>query len=178
MLNFRQIDRRFVLSGGWVDVPKDAIWLREMDIKYVLDLQFTPDTYLLANEMFIREQLEKQGIGYHVTPMTDDDNNYHLGDIFDSTNALLQDWEEKIKDKRFEKILIKCGVGVSRSPAVLINHFCERYRLSFVESRDKLRRMDVQVAVVPISINPVFQLYLQSKFPDTTDHERIFKDLI
>lgn len=172
MLNFRQIDSRICLSGGWTDVPVDAKWLASQGIEFVLDLQFTPDSYLPENEDFIRVTLWNNKIEYKTILMYDGDND-NIERIFEDSHNILTDWETKFSN-RWSKILIKCGVGVSRSPAVLINHLCIRDRLNYGEARWRIASNDNHMVAPPISIDRFFEVYLKTKYPDDKDYEKVF----
>src|SRR3989304_8008242 len=147
MLNLRQIDYKFYLSGGWQNVPKDLDELKYLGIKAILDLQFIPwetmydknDT--LSSIKFITDEAKEEDIHYEAILMRDDEHNVYLPDL------LLQGYEfiasmEKVFSKRKDKILIKCGAGISRSPAMLINYLCIKNRWSYVEALNYIREKE------------------------------------
>jgi len=166
MLNFHQIDNKFCLSGGWTNIEKDALWLKINNIKAVLELQFTPDFGPAYTQLFeyIKEELSKSNIEYFAVPMYDGPNS-DIESIFDTTYEKLQEWEHQF-NKRFEKILVKCGVGVSRSVATLIHYYCVRDRLTYDEALFRVQRADYSGELLPISIERFFDLYLRTKFPE------------
>lgn len=165
MLNIRPIDGTFYLSGGWIDVPKDARRLNLNFFRAVLDLQFTPDDFTTKSNAFIKDTLSDAGIEYTAIPMYDGDNN-NLITIFDVTYNQLHAWKERFKGPR-DKILVKCGVGVSRSVAVLINYYCAEERLTFTEAKQRIGNVDkYNYGGLPISIHPDLEHYLHGRYPD------------
>jgi protein-tyrosine phosphatase len=122
MLNLRQINRKFFLSGGWVNVGDDAKLLTQLNVACVLDLQYTPDEpdFNKSAEFTIRQVLEHNNIQYWVIPMFDGPNK-NLDELFEEGYNAISAWLAEIKHK---KILIKCSVGVSRSAAMLIYFLC------------------------------------------------------
>jgi protein-tyrosine phosphatase len=167
MLNLRPIDNKFYLSGGWTDVPKNAKWLDFNHFRAVLDLQFTPDDYTLKSMSFIRDTLNELNINYSAVPMGDGENP-NLNELFNIASNILEDWDVRFTEKR-HKILVKCGVGVSRSVAVLIDYYCKRDRLTYTEAKIRIANVDrYNYGGMPISINPIFEIYLRTKYPDLT----------
>lgn len=167
LFNIRPVDSKFWLSGGWADVPEDSKWLALNEFRAVLDLQFVPpvDTYFYASSGYIKDELEKQGINYLAIPMADGENP-NLKSIFEVGYNQIIDWDEKFTHRR-DKILIKCGVGVSRSVAMLINYYCVKERLTFTESREKIRRVErFNGVLLPISIDSVLEQFLRNSYPD------------
>lgn len=167
MLNLRPIDNKFYLSGGWVDVPKDASWLEFHHFRAVLDLQFTPFDFSLKSSNTVRDMLDEQGIKYLAVPMSDDENN-DLDSLFEITNNQLSQWDELYKESR-DKILVKCGVGISRSVSVLISYYCQRDRLTYTEAKARIASHDqYNYGGLPIGIELNIDQYLRIRYPDVT----------
>jgi hypothetical protein len=165
MINFRPIDNKFCLSGGWIDVPKDAKWLKINGFRAILELQFTQIDYTDKSFYFIRDTLEDLSIEYFAVPMNDGEN-YNINRLFEITRNQLQEWDSKFTRNR-DKILVKCGVGVSRSVAVLIDYYCYRDRLTYSEAKIKISNVDkYNYGGLPISIEETFVRFLKSKYPD------------
>lgn len=165
MLNLRPVDDKFYLSGGWTDVPEDAKWLKFNNFRGILDLQFTPDDYTAKSFHYIKDELEDLSINYFAVPMTDGENN-DLDYTFRATSNQLELWDGEFTHRR-DKILVKCGVGVSRSVAVLIDYFCKRDRLTFTEAKIRVSKPDqFNLSILPIGINPALEQYLHSRYPD------------
>src|SRR6185369_2541926 len=133
MINLRPIDNKFYLSGGWTDVPKEAHWLQFNHFRAVLDLQFTPDDFTEKSHQFVKETLEDLGIRYLAVPMWDDENA-DLNQLYTITGNQLEFWDGEYHNSR-DKILVKCGVGVSRSVSVLIDYYCKRDRLTYSDAK-------------------------------------------
>lgn len=164
MLNLRQIDNKFVLSGGWTDVPKDAQWLAKNNFKAVLDLQFTPDNFTPKLYKFVEDSLREVNIEYYPLPMVDGDSP-NLDRIFTLATTQLELWDQRYVG-RFEKILVKCGVGVSRSVSCLIHYYCSRDRISYSEAKERITRVDkTAYAGLPISVHPELERRLKTLFP-------------
>lgn len=165
MLNLRGIDGKFYLSGGWVDVPNDAKWLQLNEFRAVLDLQFTKDDYFPKSAQFIKDTLEYVGIDYYAIPMNDG-LNQNIDSLFEVGYNILDDWDKKYTHRR-DKILVKCGVGVSRSVAMLANYYCTRDRLTFTEARSRIQRIDkFNSGGLPIMIADELDFYLRNEYPD------------
>lgn len=148
-----------------MDVPKDAIWLDFNHFRAVLDLQFTPDDFTEKSHTFIRDILDDKGIKYLAVPMTDDGNN-DLDRLFTVTSNQLEFWDGEFQEKR-SKILVKCGVGVSRSVAVLIDYLCKRDRLTYAEAKSKIANVDkYNYGGMPIGIDSMIEFYLRARYPN------------
>lgn len=148
-------------------MPKDAKWLKLNRFRAVLDLQFTPTDYSKKSHNFIRDTLEEQSIEYLPVPMNDGENS-NIESLFEVGYNQLADWDEKFT-LRNEKILVKCGVGVSRSVAMLIYYYCVRDRLTYTEAKIRISAKDIDnYGGLPISIDMMLEIFLKSKFPDLT----------
>lgn len=170
MLNLRQIDSKFLLSGGWVDVPKDTAWLEQVGIKAVLDLQFTKDAFNFRSQSkYIENECLSHHIDYVAIPL-DDGPNEDVERVFGQAYETLYEWENLYTGKG-DHILIKCGVGVSRSPAVLTYYYCKRDKISFVEARERFKFSDYMNsnAGLPISMAYFFEKFLKERFPDADE---------
>lgn len=170
MLNLRNIDGKFNLSGGWVDVPEDVKWLSSAGFVAVLDLQFTKllssaEDFRIQSK-FIGDTCLSKGIDYQAIQMNDGFNS-NLGEIFNAAYQHLDIWDKLFVGKR-DRILIKCGVGVSRSPSILIYYYCRRDNISFKEARDRISSTDWQITNMglPIYISQEFEMWLKERFPD------------
>lgn len=162
MLNFRKIDK-FYLSGGWNKLPENIDELKVNNVKAVLDLQFsTIDSR--ATIKAIKELLEKNGIDYQAIDMYDSEFNISMEDIFFAGQEFLSQMETKYPAKR-EGILVKCAAGISRSPAMLINYFCNSRRMSYAEALNYLRKREEDQGIdFGSSPNQYFSQYLKEKY--------------
>ena len=170
MLNPRQIDKKFWVSGGWQNVPVDIQWLKAENIRAVLDLQYTPNDDD-SRPNFIFGILSEEDIVYSYIKMYDGDYNWDIGAIFDLGESYLRIWDSFITEKK-SRILIKCGAGVSRSVAHYLNYVCFRDKISFREALANFRDAENEWAKVnadqnfwPASLDPSFVDYLNKKYP-------------
>jgi protein-tyrosine phosphatase len=165
MLNLRQIDNKFHISGGWTDVPKDAAFLKQFGFRAVLDLQHTPENFNPINAQFISGILKEHDIDYKYLLMNDGDNA-DPSSLFDTGEEILGEWDEQF-DKRNDKILVKCGVGVSRSVAMLANYYCMRDSVTYREAIARIQVADrYNQGGLPISPASQFIEYLRKQFPE------------
>lgn len=166
MRNLRKVEKNYYLSGGWQDIFLDVERLRVNKIVAVLDLQYT-----LIDEIddTIKDTMEREGINYKQVRMYDGEYNQNLSGILDETEEWLAVQELKISPK--ENILVKCGAGVSRSAAVLINHLCIAKRLTYFEALNLVRNNEEHGRWLsgfewPVSLDPSFQYELNKRYPE------------
>jgi protein-tyrosine phosphatase len=165
MLNIRKVDKKFFLSGGWQNIFLDIQQLKSFKISAVLDLQYTTideidDTVPIA--------LTKEGIEYKRINMYDGEYNADLAKILDEGAEWLSVMELKVDENN---ILVKCGAGVSRSAAMLINYLCMSRRLTFHEVRNSIRTTEengkwLSGMVLGISLDPSFTYELSKRYPE------------
>lgn len=161
MLNFRKIDR-FYLSGGWDNLPENINLLKLNKIKAVLDLQFISQKESETASRYIKEKLGD--IQYYALAMYDSEFNNDLGAILDFGHECLEKLEEKFPNKN-DGILVKCAAGISRSPAMLINHLCISRRMNYAEALNYLRdKESAQGIDFGSSPNEFFAQYLREKY--------------
>lgn len=172
MLNYRRIDRKFSISGGWQDVPEDIDYLKDENIVAILDLQFT-DNDSQAPVSYCYEQCQKAGIDYRALRMDDGEteNTVQAMDIFQVGVEIIESLVEKYPDKK-QRILIKCGVGVSRSPAMFIAYLCQTERWTYDEAKQVLDDsewdlMETGELTLATSLNPFFKYVLQGMYGRT-----------
>jgi len=172
MLNFRQIDNKFSLSGGWVDVPSDIKWLKRCGFKGVLDLQFTTFDYNRASVLTIKEACNEVGIEYQALPL-DDGPNDDIGTRFEVAYSTLLDWDTKFNNRN-DKILVKCGAGVSRSVATLAYFFCRRDSRPYNEIKSLIQRTNYPYSyeTMPISVDAFFEKWLKERFPANYEYPK------
>jgi hypothetical protein len=170
MLNPRQIDKKFWISGGWQNAPIDIQWLKTENIRAVLDLQFTPNDDDSRPD-FIFDMLDEEDIAYSHIKMFDGDYNWDLKEILDLGEALLKDWDLTYTKKK-DRILIKCGAGVSRSVAHYLNYICGRDEICFADALANFRNAEIEWAKInadlnfwPASPDYSFKDYLNKKYP-------------
>ena len=166
MLNLRKIENKFYLSGGWQNIEKDVAYLADNGFKAVIDVQFTPDDDVNTND--ILEKLADEGIAYQSIWMYDSEYNQDLDGILDTSAQYLTEADEYFTNKK-DKILVKCGAGVSRSAAILINYLCQSRRLEFLEALNYVRTQEQKNFdyMLGISLDPSFTFHLLKKYPTT-----------
>lgn len=165
MLNARPIDK-FYLSGGWQNLPLDVAMLQKSGVKFVLDLQYTLDDEHEKMTTGIRTALEEVGIEYYYITMYDGDFfAQDLHKIFSFGAGLLVGAELKYTDSK-DKILVKCGAGTSRSPAMLIAAYGYLRKWSYQESLEYIRRNEKGTPGLLLGADPsrAFSDYLKSEF--------------
>lgn len=168
--NFRKVDNKFCLSGGWNNLPENVKFLQANNIKAVLDLQFLPDdsVYSASQQeamiLYIKDELEKVGIDYKVIKLRDDEFNLNLEIDLAEGGLFLEKMEEKYTGKR-EFILVKCAAGISRSSTMLINYLCETRRMSYLEGLAYVRKNESKYGVwFGASPNMFFAEHLKNKY--------------
>ena len=161
MLNFRQTDNKFGLSGGWVNLNEDIKWLTIFKFKAVLDLQFSKFDYNRASILSIKEVCDETGIEYQALPL-DDGYNDDIGTRFEVAYATLLDWDTKFIGKT-DRILVKSGAGISRSVATLAYFYCRRDLLSYKKVRTQIQSRDYSGQ--PIGVDSFFEKWLLERFP-------------
>jgi len=166
MLNLRRVDKRFYLSGGWQDIFIDVLQLDRHKIRAVLDLQYT-----MIDEIdnTVPEALKKEGIAYKRINMYDGEYNQNLGQILDEGAEWLSVMELKIEPKAF--ILVKCGAGVSRSAAMLINYLCMSRRMTYDEASQGIHTIEengrwLSGMILGVSLDPSFDYELRKRYPE------------
>lgn len=140
MLNARKIDSKFYISGGWQHIERDTEWLKTENIRAVLDLQYTPWDEKNVPE-HVKDYLEDNDIAYHYIIMEDGwDSN--LSSLFEAGETMLAYWDSLFSNRK-DRILIKCGAGVSRSVSQYLNYICKRDEIPFQEAyRDYRNKED------------------------------------
>jgi protein-tyrosine phosphatase len=166
MLNLRKVDNRFYLSGGWQDIFLDVQRLKLNKIGAVLDLQYT---FVDEIDNTVPDALEKEGIEYKRINMYDGEYNQNIGKIFDEGAEWLAVAELKVEPKKF--ILVKCGAGVSRSAAMLINYLCMARRLTYSEVLNNIKVTEengkwLSGMMLGVSLDPSFDYELKKRYPD------------
>lgn len=166
VLNLRKIESKFYLSGGWQNIEKDVEYLADNGFKAVIDVQFTPDDEVDTND--ILEMLADEGIAYQSIWMYDSDYNQDLDGILNTSAEYLTEADEYFINKK-DKILVKCGAGVSRSAAILINYLCQSRRLTFDEALNYVRNQEQKNFdyMLGVSLEPSFACRLRQKYPET-----------
>lgn len=141
--------------------------LRQQNIRAILDLQMLPSDPIDTINIFMQEQAEKNNIKYTIIPFRDDEFNTDLDQVFTSGHTFLADMEQQFPAKK-DTILVKCAAGISRSPSMLINHFCMSRRMSYVDALNYIRERERYTITFGSSPNPYFANYLKRRFPDAT----------
>lgn len=162
MLNLRRIDKKFFLSGGWENPMEDVLILKNLGIGAVLDLQYTPDDHKFNKEaeQRIKAILEHNEIEYWITPMFDGEQE-HIEDIFTEGHDALFSWLGTLDSKT--RLLVKCGNGVSRSPAMLIYFYCQEMNMSYEAAYNLIYKAG------DIYIDSFFKDWLKVKFSSYRD---------
>lgn len=163
MLNLRPIDK-FILSGGWEYIYYDVQRLKNLGVVAVLDLQFTPEDQGLAYAA-TTEACQDAGIAYKVVRMRDDEFNRDIENLFARTYNILDIWADEFPGED-QKILVKCGVGTSRSPAVLINYYCVANRWTFTEAKQYIEDAEADWSQLGLALDPFFTYTLKNMYPD------------
>ena len=144
MLNARPIDNKFWVSGGWENVERDIKWLKEHNIRAVLDLQYTLDDNPNL-PIFVKNRLADEGIEYHSILMWDGEWNYSVHAIFLEGENKLELWDTTFTGKK-DRILVKCGAGISRSVSQYLNYICFRDKVSFADALAEFSRAEYKWA--------------------------------
>jgi hypothetical protein len=165
LLNLRQIDRKFVISGGFTDLHKDVKYLVAIGVVAILDVGLTADDDIDGMVQTIGDACFEEGIEYAHIPMRDDEFNWNLEGIWTTAAEILRKWEEKYP-KRRQLILVKCATGVSRSASCLIYYLCEKNRWSYVEALNYVRDGEAHKTEFGVSLNNYFHNTLKGMFPD------------
>lgn len=152
MLNVRQVTPKFILAGGWQNVPEDTLRLAEQNIGAVLDLQFNPFDDVRTSVPFISEELGKYGILYTYRQVYDGDFGQNMVEFWKDTNSVLNSFITMLPADKY--IVIKCSGGMSRSPSTLIA-FLISTGLTYEEAYSIVRSSD-KSAAWPIGILPFF----------------------
>lgn len=166
MLNARPIDK-FYLSGGWQNVPLDAAMLKRENVRAVLDLQYTSDDDPSA-PLYVKGELAKVDIEYEFILMRDGDGDaapQNLPFIFNWGAGILTGWNLRFTDPK-DRILVKCGSGISRSSAMLIAAYGYMRQWSYQQSLTYIRNKEQNAPslFMQSSPNPVFADYLKKVF--------------
>lgn len=160
MNNFRQINRNLFCGGGWEDVYKDAESLEALGIDSVLDLQYLPNDPVFNRRAIseIKEILEHYNIDYWAVPMFDGPENENLEDIFEEGFHAIDAW---LADNKRAKILVKCALGLSRGPAMIIYYLCKEKKLEYQQAYS----MVASPSRTGLYIDNAFKDFLKEKFP-------------
>lgn len=117
-----------------------------------------------ATILYIKDELEANGIEYKAIRMYDGEFNLDLDGIYAEGQEFLTEMEEKYPGKK-DGILIKCAAGISRSPSMLINHLCVSRRMSYLEALNYLREKEYRQAIeFGTSPNQFFAQMLKGKY--------------
>lgn len=162
MINFRQVSSKYFISGGWEDITRDPELLTYHRIGAVLDLQYT-ETDAESMPYDCAVACAEFDIQYEWIPFSDIDTYApsYLSDIFEEAHSVLNEFEEEFPK---HKILVKCGMGTSRSPSALIYHLCKRDSLPYQEVLSALRNAEYNKPL-GVSPNPAFAAFLRKEFP-------------
>jgi hypothetical protein len=170
MLNAKKVDKKFWISGGWQDIERDIEWLKTENIRAILDMQYTPsdDPNLYR---YVAGLVREEGILYHNILIYDGDYNYNVGELFDEGADYLEKCDKGFTDKK-DRILVKCGVGASRSVAMYLNYICKRDSLDLIEAFTNLQNAEDSWALLngganfyPAMPDISFITYLAKKYP-------------
>lgn len=170
MLNARKIDRKFFISGGWQDIERDTKWIKTENIRAILDVQYT--NYDSPNVPgYIKNHLKDEDIQYEYILMHDGEGNDSLENIFTKGQEILTDWDNQFTNKK-DRILIKCGAGVSRSVSQYLNYRCYRDSISFRDAYEQFRDNEDRWANIyadenfwPGMPSREFVKYISEKYP-------------
>lgn len=138
MLNYRRVDKKFSISGGWNNLPENVAFLKDERVAAVLDLQFTDwDSNHPLTQVSIA--LEDANIDYSHIKMFDDLNGTKENTIriIRKGADTLESFVEK-HPKEYERILVKCAAGISRSPTVYLAYLCQANRWTYDEASEFL----------------------------------------
>jgi protein-tyrosine phosphatase len=168
MLNFRQIDKNFCLSGGWQDLDSDLENLHQAGIRFIIDVGLTPADEYATMVAYTQERAEAIGIEYVCFPMYDDEFNDDVEYSWDLIADIIAGAEKTLSRK--EKILIKCGAGVSRSVSTFIYFLCQNKRMSAREALNYIRDAERFKTEFGASPNTFFWNILRKKFPEAGEY--------
>lgn len=165
MINFRQVTPKYYLSGGWSNIKEDPTLLSYYNIKAVLDLQFVGDEGD-ASAWQVHQNLEPVSIEYTYLDMPDITtyNPAELDDLFEIGHEILTTYETSYP-KAGHKILVKCGMGNSRSPAMLAYHLCKKDDISYQAVINMFKDAEEGVSFIGSQPNEQFAAVLRKRFP-------------
>lgn len=162
LINFRHIDGKFWLSGGWYDVPEDTKWLSHVGFRAVLDLQHLPGTDPVSIAT-VAMYCTNNEILYHAIEMEDGENKA-LDKLYENAYDVLTSWDTML-DGFSDKILIKCGVGVSRSVSVYIYYLCMSRNWNFTQAYNFVRDREMfNGNRSTVALDIVLRTFLENKF--------------
>jgi protein-tyrosine phosphatase len=167
LLNLRFIDKKFALSGGFTDLPKDIAYLSTLGVVAILDVGMTPDDDYIAMGLYIENECAKEEIEYDYIPMRDDEFNDDIHEDWREAANILADWVKRYPNRR-QFILIKCATGISRSASVLIYYLCREQRMSYIEALGYVRNAESGQTEFGVSLNNYFHNQLKGMFKDYT----------
>jgi hypothetical protein len=171
MLNRRQVDNKFYISGGWQNIERDIEWLKANHVRGILDMQFTPYDEPNVPD-FIKAYLADQGIEYHYILMYDGDWNQNLEALYSEGETVLANWDQKYTNRK-DRLLVKCAAGISRSVSQYLNYICKRDNIPYRKAEDNLARTERNLLYTDADgtfdwiggPGPWFTQFLSNKYP-------------
>lgn len=143
MLNYREVDDKFAISGGWYDIERDIAFLKSKNITAILDMEFTDYSLDRREASKIAKICKANGIEYTSIPMEDSLNySYEYTEklIRQGTDKLIE-YVDKHNDSN-SRILVKCAAGISRSTTMYLSYTCHANKISFSNAYRKLQRIE------------------------------------
>jgi hypothetical protein len=183
MFNYRDIDDKFAISGGWANPYRNAQFLTEKGITAVVDLQYDPLDWIKEAEN-IERMLASKGIAYLHIPMFDGPNK-GLKHIYEKGYKFISEHYPN------GRVLVKCAMGLSRSPSMLAYWYCKNRGMSFPEAHDLIYTASGEPKEIsynsmgktfkliqhPVAISGALWEFLMEKFPGYRS-EAFFEELL
>ena len=138
LLNYRRVDPKFSISGGWDNLYENIDFLKSEKIVAVLDVQWVDwDSDNVIHQ--VKQACADEDI--ELVPIRFDDgineNMRRTREIIEQGRDEIERLVEKYPDKK-QRILIKCAAGISRSPTMYLAYIAKRDRLIFEEAKATL----------------------------------------
>lgn len=172
MYNFRQIDKKLYLSGGWTDIDNDPDLLAHYNVKAVVDLQYSPDDDWKNLTKTVENRLAEYDIDYAPFVLYDSDYNVDAREVFMAAADKIAEFIAQNADSKRDAVLIKCGAGLSRSVTALIWYLGYYRQMSYVQALDwyNSHLADYNPSYQPYmqthAINAYFMHLLKKEFPE------------
>lgn len=181
LLNYRRVNDKFSISGGWRNIYDDTDFLVSENIVAVLDLQYLEYDEQSAISV-VTNALAAEDIEHHVIRFADGgyENELYTRNAIDKGVEIIEDLVERFPDRK-QRILIKCAAGISRSTTMFIAYHCEKNRWTYDEGRAYLWDCETKLAqegLLEWEAHPDwFFVYVLGKMYGRTEYTDIWKEV-